>query len=74
MLDITFVQIYETHWSSNISIAVVWNPWIEKAKGMADFGDNDYPEMICVEAGYVSSKKQLSPGEEYTGSQVISLE
>lgn len=29
---------------------VVWNPWIEKAKAMADFGDDEWTGMICVEA------------------------
>jgi len=28
---------------------VVWNPWIDKAQAMADFGDDEYPGMICVE-------------------------
>ena len=27
---------------SNFPDAVVWNPWVEKAKGMADFGDDEY--------------------------------
>ena len=22
--------------------AVVWNPWVDKAAGMADFGDDEY--------------------------------
>ena len=28
---------------------VVWNPWIEKARAMADFGDDEWVRMICVE-------------------------
>jgi D-hexose-6-phosphate mutarotase len=29
---------------------VVWNPWKEKAAAMADFGDQAYHTMVCVEA------------------------
>ncbi len=29
---------------------VVWNPWIAKAKAMPDFGDDEWPEMLCIEA------------------------
>ena len=28
---------------------VVWNPWIAKAKAMADFADDEWPGMLCVE-------------------------
>ncbi len=42
---------------------VVWNPWIEKAKAMQDFGDEEYKEMICVESGNVASDRlTLKPG------------
>jgi glucose-6-phosphate 1-epimerase len=33
---------------------VVWNPWIEKSKEMADFGDQDYLQMVCVESGNIA--------------------
>ena len=28
---------------------VVWNPWVAKAKAMSDFGDDEWPRMLCVE-------------------------
>lgn len=31
------------------STTVVWNPWIEKAKSMADLGEDEWTEMTCVE-------------------------
>ena len=27
----------------------VWNPWVDKAKRMGDFGDDEYKRMLCVE-------------------------
>lgn len=36
------ISIHKT----NFPDAVVWNPWVEKAKGMADFGDEEY--KVCT--------------------------
>ncbi|TYH67438.1 hypothetical protein ES332_D06G188200v1 [Gossypium tomentosum] len=52
--------------------AVVWNPWDKKAKSMADFGDNEYMHMLCVEAACVEEPITLKPGEEWKGRQEIS--
>jgi glucose-6-phosphate 1-epimerase len=42
---------------------VVWNPWIAKAKAMADFGDDQWPEMVCVEtANCLDVPVTLLPG------------
>lgn len=53
---------------------VVWNPWAEKAKSMADFGPDDaYKNMICVEAGAVSGWQTLEGGDFWEGGQSIKL-
>ncbi|OWZ18913.1 Aldose 1-epimerase [Phytophthora megakarya] len=55
------------------SDVVVWNPWIEKAKGMGDFGDDEYSTMLCVEPGRVSEQQKLSAGQTFTLQQTIKL-
>jgi len=44
---------------------VVWNPWSAKARAMADFGDEEYQRMVCVESGNVASNEiVLGVGQE----------
>ena len=38
---------------------------------MADFGDDEYKKMVCLEAGYVSQKYKLKPNETVTMGQKI---
>jgi len=52
---------------------VVWNPWIEKARGMADFGDDEYQLMLCVEVGSVAEWVELSAGDRWTGGQRLTV-
>jgi glucose-6-phosphate 1-epimerase len=48
---------------SGAKSAVVWNPWIAKAKAMPDFGDAEYQRMVCVESGNVAADHvTLEPG------------
>jgi glucose-6-phosphate 1-epimerase len=56
-----------------LSDVVVWNPWTEKAAGMADFGNDEFHKMICVEAGQVAEFIALAAGGSWEGSQVLSL-
>ncbi|XP_070543415.1 uncharacterized protein [Ptychodera flava] len=58
---------------SNFPDTVVWNPWMEKAKAMSDFGDDEYPNMLCVEAGYVTSRYKLSPSDKFEASQTLTV-
>lgn len=46
---------------------VVWNPWDELARGMADIPDTAWPEFVCIEPavakdGFVA----LAPGESHS--------
>jgi glucose-6-phosphate 1-epimerase len=45
---------------------VVWNPWIDKAARMTDYGDNEYPEMVCVETANCGPNAiELAPGQTH---------
>ncbi|KAJ4728169.1 Glucose-6-phosphate 1-epimerase [Melia azedarach] len=50
-----------------LSDVVVWNPWEKKSKSMVDFGDEEYKQMLCVDAAAVEKPITLKPGEEWTG-------
>ncbi|WP_026370490.1 D-hexose-6-phosphate mutarotase [Kallotenue papyrolyticum] len=46
---------------------VVWNPWHDKAQRLPDLGDDEYQQMICVEAANVADHAmQLAPGATHT--------
>ncbi len=52
---------------------VVWNPWIDKSARMPDFGDDEYPHMLCVESGNVGPHAiTLTPGAASSLVQEIS--
>jgi Aldose 1-epimerase len=53
--------------------AVIWNPWADKARETPDFGDDEYPNMICVESGHVSSPVILLPGTAFEASQILQV-
>jgi hypothetical protein len=44
-------------------VTVVWNPWIDKARAMADFGEEEWTGMVCLEPCIVDdSAIRLDPG------------
>ena len=51
--------------------AVVWNPHVDKAQRMGDFGDDEWPRMLCVEPAAVERAVELAPGKAWTGQQVL---
>jgi glucose-6-phosphate 1-epimerase len=67
-------EIVDPGLSRRISIAkdrslstIVWNPWIEKARGLKDFGDDEWQRMICVEAANAGRDAiALQPGAQHS--------
>ncbi|KAJ8678739.1 hypothetical protein QAD02_014526 [Eretmocerus hayati] len=57
----------------NFPDTVVWNPWLDKARDIPDFGDDEFPNMICVESGHVSSPVILLPGTAFEASQILQV-
>lgn len=51
---------------------VVWNPWTAKAARMPDYGDDEYPQMVCIEtANAKEDARAVKPGETHTLITII---
>jgi len=62
------VRVVDRGWDRTLEVAksgsratVVWNPWIEKSKRLADLPDEAYHDFLCIEAAN-------------TGEEIITLE
>ena len=74
-------EIVDPGWGRIITVeksgsdsTVVWNPWVEKAKTMADYAPEEYTEMICVEcANAKCDPRILLPGVPHQITQKIGL-
>jgi glucose-6-phosphate 1-epimerase len=76
------VTISDPGWKRRIVIekrgsnsTVVWNPWIEKAARLADFGDDEWPHMVCVEpANAAENTVTVAPGARHTMGMTVRVE
>jgi len=74
--------VHDTVWNRRIVVektgsdsTVVWNPWIDKTKGMSDMAPGDWKEMICVEtANAADNSVHLAPGSSHTLRAAIRVE
>ena len=74
LIDNDWKRVIRVSKSGSVS-TVVWNPWIDKSKRMPDFGDDEWPEMVCIETANVAAGRiELSPGESRTTTANISVE
>ena len=59
---------------SGSATTVVWNPWIAKAKDMADFGDDEWPAMLCIETTNADTNRiTLPPSSTHTMTAAVCL-
>jgi D-hexose-6-phosphate mutarotase len=76
------VTIDDPAWGRRIVIAktgsattVVWNPWVAKARAMPDFGDDEWPRMLCVETANVGEQAvTLAPGATHVMTATLGVE
>ena len=58
----------------NSRTTLVWNPWVQKAHAMPDFGDDEWIQMVCVETSNVADfSVDLAPGQQHTMKATISV-
>jgi glucose-6-phosphate 1-epimerase len=58
----------------NSLTTVVWNPWVDKARALSDFGDDEWQEMVCIETSNVADfAVDLTPGQQHKMKAIIRL-
>jgi glucose-6-phosphate 1-epimerase len=78
----TTCVVHDPMWNRRIIVeksgsetTVIWNPWIDKAKGMSDMAPDEWREMICVEtANAADNALRLAPGGSHKLTASIRLE
>ncbi|MDJ0757097.1 MAG: D-hexose-6-phosphate mutarotase [Ardenticatenaceae bacterium] len=70
------LSLFDQAWNRKIKLTtdpqvsnstIVWNPWIDKAAKMADFDDEGYQHMVCIEtANAADDVRSIEPGERHT--------
>ncbi len=54
---------------------VVWNPWTAKARALADLGDDEWRQFVCIETCNASPFAiELAPGERHVMGAVVRVE
>lgn len=75
-------RVLDPVWNRSIIIeksgsdsTVIWNPWIDKSKGMSDMETDGWKQMLCVEtANAADNAVLLSPGASHTLAAKIRVE
>lgn len=68
------LSIVDPHWARRITLtcsgsrsAVIWNPWTERAKDLADMADDGWQRMLCIETANVwDDVVELKPGASHS--------
>jgi D-hexose-6-phosphate mutarotase len=75
------VTIEDPGWNRRVVVAktgsastVLWNPWIAKARAMPDFGDDEWPRMLCVETANVGDQAlTIAPGATHVMTATLAV-
>jgi glucose-6-phosphate 1-epimerase len=76
------VTIEDPGWERRVVISktgsattVLWNPWVAKARAMPDFGDDEWPRMLCVETANAGEQAlTLAPGATHAMTATLAVE
>lgn len=76
------VVVHDPGWRRRIVVGkegsastVVWNPWVAKAARMPDFGDDEWPRMLCIETANVADRAvTLAPGAAHAMRAEVAVE